>query len=43
MRRFYASWDTAPESAAATLAAAQLSLRREDPEADWASFRILER
>ncbi len=43
IRHFYDSWDTTPEGAATALAAAQLALRREDPEADWASFRVLER
>lgn len=37
----YARWSSAPRPAEA-LRQAQLSWRRQDPDADWASFRILE-
>jgi CHAT domain-containing protein len=43
VRRFYEVWDTTPEDAARALATAQLARRAEDPQADWASFRVLER
>jgi CHAT domain-containing protein len=41
MAAYYAAWtDTMPAGAA--LRVAQLGLRREDPGADWSSFRIVE-
>ncbi len=43
VRHLYELWDGTPESAAAALAGAQLALRRQDPDADWQAFRVLER
>ncbi|MEO1367698.1 MAG: CHAT domain-containing protein, partial [Acidobacteriota bacterium] len=41
VQHYYAAWSqgTAPPEA---LRRAQLELRRQDPAADWASFRLLE-
>ncbi len=43
VRHLYEVWDGSPEGTAPALAAAQLELRRQRPDADWASFRVLER
>ncbi len=43
VRHLYALWDGTPASAAAALAGAQRALRRQDPNADWQAFRVLER